>query len=102
MSRDRQSRQHDGSKKGSDNRGSEGAGRIEGWVNQNDQNTEEPLVGVTVRIPKKMYWQLTECAAADTRPTANLIRKVLEDYLRANYRPRPLATLEASGDELKK
>ena len=62
---------------------------------------DEAIVPVTVRILKRTYRQLNDLAKLETRPTANLIRKVLEDYVKEHhkeYRQKSKASGEVASD----
>ena len=48
---------------------------------------DDDVVPMTVRILKRTQRQLDALAAADLRSTSNLIRKILEDYVREHGSP---------------
>jgi hypothetical protein len=50
---------------------------------------KEDIVPMTVRILKGTQRQLDELAAADLRSTSNLVRKILEDYVREHIPSEP-------------
>ena len=64
----------------------------------NLQIKDEDIVPVTVRILKRTHRQLDELAAADLRPTSNLIRKILEDYTKEHYKPKKSSGPKSSGE----
>lgn len=51
------------------------------------KSKEDDVVPMTVRILKRTQRQLDALATADLRSTSNLIRKILEDYVREHGSP---------------